>query len=109
MISEKVKKSPHKYNLPMYREALKRVKRGKAGVYPLIDWQGNLMFYVMHRNQERLRGMCMKFLKCPTYFIKHKRRTKGFPRKFYYVILMGFHAEQWHRRMKFGNEKWRWV
>jgi hypothetical protein len=103
----------HRYNIAGYRTALNRMKLKVAGIYPLIDWQGNVMFYVMHKNLEKLRYMCMEYLNCPCHFIRFKKmsryskKSRTYPAQFYYVILMGFHAAEWEKRMKYGNRMWR--
>jgi hypothetical protein len=101
--------SLRRYNLPVYRKCLNRIRLyNRAAVYPIIDWQGNLGFYIMHRNLERLRLLCKEYVKVPCAWIKIKYR-KGSPSKFYYVYLQGFTAEVWHRRMKYGKSKWKTI
>lgn len=100
-------KSKRTWNIVQYRKALGRVKRGKNGIYPLKDAKGNYVFYVMHRNLEKLRLLCMNYLKCPCHFIRFKYRSTQ-PVKFYYVILTDYHAEMWLQRMTYGkDESWR--
>ena len=102
----------HRYNIEGYRKALSKVSQGKCGVYPLIDWQGNTMFYVMCKNRRKLRGMCKIHLKCPSTFMRIKhyhnlKRKPSQPTKFFYVILMGYHADEWKKYMKYNTKSWR--
>lgn len=96
-----------RYNLPVYRNCLKRMRLyNRAAVYPIIDWQGHLGFFIMHRNLDKLRLLCKEYLKCPCAWVKIKYR-KGSPSKFYYVYLHQYEAEKWNLRMKYGNGKWK--
>jgi hypothetical protein len=101
-----------RYNIAGYRKALGRVNNGKAGFYPLLDIRGNVAFYVMHKNLGKLRNLCMNHLQCPCSFIRHKKiyarlSKKHHPKSFYYVILTQWHAEEWQKRMKYGDRRWR--
>jgi hypothetical protein len=98
-----------RYNLPVYRKCLSRMRSVNRGaVYPIIDWSGHVGYYVMHRNLGKLRILCKEYLKCPCAWIKVKYR-KGRPSKFYYVYLTRYEAEVWSRRMKYGDSKWKLI
>lgn len=79
--------------LKEYRKARNRVKRGKLGVFPLIDWQGIYSIYLLHKKIRVLQHICDKLLKIPRYYIHRKE-------KYLYIKLIEEKADRWGKYMR---------
>lgn len=91
-------------NTEQYRKAKRKVREGKVAVYPKLDSQGNLVYFVMHRTIKSLQILCDQYVDCPRHFIRtHKKSRYGY----HYLYLTEQHARTWRDIMeKFTRRTW---
>jgi len=111
--------SLHRYNLPMWRKALSKLKQKKVAVYPKLNEYGELEFYVLITGRQkispkktisaldRMRGFCYTYAQIPCSWIKIKYRTTE-PKKVYYVKIIDDMAQKWLKKMR-RDDKWKGV
>ena len=81
-------------NIDQYRKALRKVKHGKTGVYPKIDKEGNLVYFIMHRNMKSMQILCDQYIDCPRHFIRKNHKKKH---GYFYVRLVDPYVTIWRK------------
>lgn len=88
-----------KLNYTLGKKAIKRMRKGKLGVYPLIDCQGIPAIYFLHKDVQRIQWFADKVLNCSRRYI----RKKG---KYYYIKAVKHFLTRWKEYVE-ANPLWK--
>lgn len=90
---------PLKLNYTLGKKAIRRMRRGNLGIWPMIDGQNLPAIYFLHKKIRKIQHFADKILQCPRGHI----RKKG---NYYYIKAFKYYLKRWLKYVK-ENPEWK--